>query len=314
VAELIQLKGVTKEYKKNTVLEDVSLTIEEGDLYGIVGMSGSGKTTLLNLISGFLEPSSGKVLFHTSINEELRDLNKNLKMFKKDIGFTPQHNSFYHKLTVNENLWHFGSLYKLRKETLAENIKNLLEVTHLSDHKHKLADQLSGGMQKRLDISCSLVHKPKLLILDEPTADLDPILQAEIMTLLQGVNKQGITVVFASHHLDSVERVCNKVAIVHHGKVENAGLLETLRNSNSPDHFTINIKSEDNKEEIINRLKELPVKKIVDKGSSLIIYPKNVNKIMDQLLTFIEEENLHLKAMDVRKPSLSEIFEKIAKE
>ena len=311
---LIQLKGVSKEYKKTQVLEEVNLTIEEGDLYGIVGMSGSGKTTLLNLISGFIEPSKGTVLFNSSVTDELRDLSKNLKKIKKDIGFTPQHNSFYYKLTVNENLRHFGSLYHLKKETLAENIKNLLQVTHLQAHQDKLADQLSGGMQKRLDISCSLVHKPKILILDEPTADLDPILQNEIISLLQGVNRQGITIVLASHHLESVEKICNKVAIVHHGKVEDAGLLEALRKSHAPDHFVINIKSVENKEEIISKLKELPIKKIIDKGGNLVVYPKDVNKIMDKLLSFIEKENLQFKSMDVRKPSLSEIFEKVANE
>ncbi|MEK6950490.1 MAG: ABC transporter ATP-binding protein, partial [Nanoarchaeota archaeon] len=169
---LLELKEVRKDFGANTILQNVTLSIEEGDIYGVIGESGSGKTTLLNILTGFLEPTEGEVLFLSKITHEPRNLHEHLHRIKKYIGFTPQHNSYYPKLTVKENLLHFGRLYGLNEELLINNIKMLLQFTGLFEHRHKLAEYLSGGMQKRLDVSCSLAHKPKILVLDEPTADL----------------------------------------------------------------------------------------------------------------------------------------------
>ncbi len=309
--ELIRLKEVTKEYRKRPVLQNVNLVIEEGDIFGVIGQSGSGKTTLLNLVAGFIEPTDGEVVYFSQISHREKDLHKNLHRLKKHIGFTPQHNSFYPKLTVKENLWHFGRLYGMDKETLATNIRNLLNFTHLIDNQDFLAEHLSGGMQKRLDLSCSLVHKPKLLILDEPTSDLDPTLQKEIIHLLQEVNKQGVTIVIASHHLDSIESICNKVAIIHQGKVHSNGLLDDVRKPYLRDHFTIRVRSSEQKQLLISKLRVLPMQKLVDKGDSLLIYPTNVDETVRNLLRIVREENLYLHDLDLRKPSLNEIFEKI---
>ncbi len=307
----IRLKEVTKKYKKSTILSDVNVTVHEGDVFGIIGQSGSGKTTLLNMVAGFVEPTEGAVLFATNNEDEGKDLNDNLHKFKKKIGFTPQHNSFYPKLTVEENLWHFGKMYGLKKTMLENNIKTLLNFTQLYDHRHKLAEELSGGMQKRLDISCSLVHKPEVLILDEPTADLDPILQKEIVHLLQEVNKQGVTVVIASHHLDSIEHMCNKVAIVHNKKVHSHGHMEDVRKPYLRDHFTISMKPGEQKEEIIARLKACPIKKIIDKGNNIVVYPEDMHQTTAQLLDIIKDNDLNFHDMSVGKPSLNEVFEKI---
>lgn len=311
--EIIRLKEVSKEYRKQAVLQEVNLAIEAGDVLGIIGQSGSGKTTLLNLIAGFIEPTEGEVTYYSKVEGREKNLTKNLRHLKKYIGFTPQHNSFYPKLTVMENLVHFGRLYGIDAQTLQNNIRSLLEFTELSKHQDKLAEHLSGGMQKRLDISCSLVHKPKILILDEPTADLDPLLQREILHLLQEVNQQGITIILASHHLDSIEHICNKVAIVHQGRVHSQGLIEDIKKPFLRDHFVINVHSGREKEQILQLLKTLPFKKIIDQGSRLEIYPEDVEKTMNSLLGLIKAENLYLHDLDLRKPTLHEVFEKIAK-
>ena len=308
---VIELKDVSKEYKKTRILNNVNLTIEEGDILGVIGKSGSGKSTLLNLLAGFIEPSTGEITFTSKSGNKILDLNDHLHLLKKEMGYTPQHNSFYPHLTVQENLEHFGLLYKMKPSTLKTNIDNLLHFTKLSKHRNKLAAHLSGGMQKRLDLSCSLVHKPKILILDEPTADLDPILQKEILHLLQEVNEQGVTVVIASHHLDHIEHLCNKVAIVHGQKVHSQGLLDDVRKPFVRDHFTITMKPGEKKEALINKLKVLPIKKIVDKGKKLVVYPENVPETMNQLLKIIKDENLQLHNMHVKKTSLDEVFENI---
>lgn len=312
--KLIELKGVSKSFGKNGILHDVNMIIEEGDIWGIIGRSGSGKTTLLNLIAGFLEPSSGDVLHSFKVTEEPKSLHAHLHQIKDQIGYAPQHNSFYPKLTVMENLLHFGQLYNLPKETLQNNIKSLLQATELVAHQNKLAEHLSGGMQKRLDIACSLVHKPRLLVLDEPTADLDPVLQKEIMNFLVQVNRQGVTLIIASHHLNLMEKVCNKVAIVHNGRVHSNGYLEEIRKPFLKDNFTISLSPGDDKEHLISILKTLPVDKIIDRQSHIIVHPKNVTKTITSLLALIQDENLYLHDLDLRRPSLDEIFETITQE
>lgn len=312
--ELIKLKGVEKAYRKNKILHDVNLTIESGDILGVIGKSGSGKTTLLNIIAGFIEPSEGETVYISQQDGKEKDLHRNLNKIKRHIGFTPQHNSFYPRLTVEENLWHFGRLYGVDRATLKSNIDSLLEFTKLSNHRKKLAEHLSGGMQKRLDISCSLIHKPRILILDEPTADLDPILQKEIIHLLEEVNKQGITIVIASHHLESIDKMCNKVAIVHKGTVHSHGLMADIKKSYQQDHFIINVASGTQKEQMIRRLQMHPFKKIIDQGHQLAIYPHDVEKTFSHVMGVIKEENMSLNNMDIRNPSLAEVFEKIASE
>lgn len=312
--KLIELKEVCKRFKSDVVLEDVSLTIEEGDILGVIGQSGSGKTTLLNLITGFLEPSSGEVLHSFKLTEGPKNLHEKLHEIKGLIGFAPQHNSFYPQLTVAENLLHFGQLYSLKKETILNNIKGLLKATRLYDDRHKLAEQLSGGMQKRLDIACSLVHKPKILILDEPTADLDPRLQKEIIYFLQEINRQGITLVIASHHLHHLEMICNKVAIIHKSKLSVCGLLEEIKRPYAKGYFTINLDLGSDKEKVLAMLNKMSIKEIIDNGNSLIVHPTNAVKTISYLLNTIEEENLCLRDMDIRRPSLNDIFDKITLE
>ena len=166
-------------------------------------------------------------------------------------------------------------------------------------------------MQKRLDISCSLVHKPKILILDEPTADLDPVFQKEILQMLQQVNKQGITVVVASHNLDGIESICHKIAIVHNARVHTYGSLEEVRKPYLRDNFTITVKTGQDKQELIKKLRVLPVKKIIERDGSLVLQPEDMETTMKKLLQIINEDNLYLHDVDVRKPTLTEIFEDI---
>jgi len=310
--DVIKLKEVSKSYKDNKVLHNVNLSVNEGDILGVIGKSGSGKTTLLNLLTGFVEATKGDITYVNKFGKE-RDLNRNLHKVKRHLGYCPQHNSFYPQLTVEENLLHFGMLYGINKTILKENISQLLKFTKLSDHKNKLAKHLSGGMQKRLDISCSLVHKPKILILDEPTADLDPILQQEIIHLLQEVNGQGITIVIASHHLESIETLCNKVIIVNKGEVHSFGEIENVKKPYLRDYFTINLPGKEGKDKLIEKLRGFPIKKIVDKGHSIVVYPEHVESTIGKLLSFIREENLYLHDMHFGKPSLNEVFERIVK-
>ena len=227
--EVIQLKEVTKEFGNKIILDNVSFSIKEGDVFGIIGQSGSGKTTLLNSLIGFYEPDEGEITYQLDGNLKRKPVHKNLNEVKRKFGFAAQVSSFYPKLTIKENLFHFGRLYGVKTKILHRNIKNLLEFTELKDYENKLSEHLSVGMAKRLDLSCSLIHNPKLLLLDEPTANLDPLLQKEILHLIDHANKQGITVVIASHHLHDIEKICNQIVLIKEGKIVAQGTVKEVK-------------------------------------------------------------------------------------
>jgi len=312
--DVIQLKEVSKEFGKKVILDNINFSIEEGDIFGIIGQSGSGKTTLLNILIGFYEPDEGKVLYQFDENKRPKEVHKHLHEIRKKFGFAAQISSFYPKLTIKENLFHFGKLYGIKTPILKNNKNNLLAFTKLKNHQNKLAEHLSVGMQKRLDLSCSLIHKPKILILDEPTADLDPILQKEILHLIKQANKQGITVIIASHHLNDIEHICNKVALIHKGRITTWGTVEEVKKPYLQRDGGIHIKAGENHQKMIEHAKQLPITQIIDKGDSLVLCSPEIQNALYHLINLIQRENITLEDLDIKKPTLQDVFETIIQE
>jgi len=312
--EILQLKGVTKEFNSKVILDRVSLSIEEGDIFGIIGQSGSGKTTLLNLLIGFYEPNEGKILYQSDPNKKPKEIHKKPLKIKRKFGFATQTFSFYPKLTITENLFHFGKLYGLRTPILKTNTNNLLEFTKLKKYQNKLAEEISVGMQKRLDLSCALIHKPKIILLDEPTANIDSILQKEIIHLIKQVNKLGITIIIASHHLNDIEKICNKVALIHKGKITICGAIEEIKQPYLQKEGAICLKTGEYHQKLIRYVKNLPLNKIIDKGDSLVLYSSEIQTTLQQLISLAQKENITFQDINIKKPSLQDIFESIIKE
>lgn len=211
--EFIQLKEVTKKFKKNVVLEKVDLNIPEKQITGIIGASGMGKTTILKMIMGFYKPTKGQIVYLK------RNVLKDLKNIRKIFGFSTEDGSFYQDLTVKENLYHFGSLYGMKKNKIKERTKEILDFVGLSKAVNTRAGDVSVGMKKRLDFACSLIHEPEVLILDEPTADLDPLLRAQILSLIKKIKNRGTTVVLTTQLLEEMDEICDYIAILHGKKI-----------------------------------------------------------------------------------------------
>ena len=190
---IIEVKSLTKKFKDRIVLDNVNLDIPEGKIIGIIGINGSGKTTLLKTMLGFYKPNSGNIFYQG------KKIEKIARAIKREFGYTSQDSSFYQKLTVKENMKYFGVLYGMHHKELIVNIKEILQFVELEEKKNVLAQNLSGGMQRRLDLACSMVHRPRILILDEPTEDLDPSLRRDIVNVIKKINKQGTTVIITSH-------------------------------------------------------------------------------------------------------------------
>ncbi len=302
----IQIVNVTKEFGKNVILDKVSLDIPARKIYGIIGESGSGKTTLLKTIIGYWKPDDGEVLY------EGRSLEKDMKFIKQIVGFATQDNCVYPKLTVRENLEYFGSMSNVPSNTLERNTDKILELVELKNAENKLAEELSGGMMRRLDIACALIHNPKILILDEPTQDLDPLLRKDIMNLIRKINENDTTIILTSHLLEETDQLCDEVAIIHEGRVLEAGTPEQLKNNYSKNEEIHLITRERKYKTIMSKLKDSGIKGSSVEGNSLIIYSDNAEKTLYHVLRAVDEVD-KLIEVDLKKPTLTEVFENLTK-
>ncbi len=207
---IIQAKDITKKYGNLTAVDNVSMTVEEGELVGIIGPDGAGKTTFLRMLSGALEPTSGSLLVNGKTFE------KNRGELKEDIGYLSQMSQAYGDLTVWENIEFFGKIRKVRD--WKERGERLLQFARLNEFKSRLADQLSGGMRQKLGVCCAVIHQPKILILDEPTTGVDPVSRRELWLILASFLRNRMTILVATPYLNEAER-CSKVALFNGGKL-----------------------------------------------------------------------------------------------
>ncbi|MFC1697161.1 ABC transporter ATP-binding protein [Nanoarchaeota archaeon] len=317
---IIELRDVTKQFRRKVVLDRVNFKIMEGDIFGVIGLSGCGKTTLLSVMVGFIDPEEGEVLFRAKemidkfSEDGLKSVKHNLNEVKKTFGFAAQTPSFYPRLTVVENLIHFGSLYGLSSHVLKSNIDQLLVLTGLEESKHTLSHDLSGGMQKRLDIACAMIHAPNVLILDEPTADLDPISRRQLWNLIRSINKRGTTILMSSHFLTEIELLCDNIAILHDTAILESGAPDQLKHlytkneeielESRPGDYGYILKK-------LNSSTSVKIEKSIVKNKRLIIYTPTAEKALHHILHIMESRREKLVDINVNKPSLSEIFESL---
>lgn len=312
---LIKVGKIGKSFGPKKVLSNISLEISPGEILGLIGASGSGKTTLLNMLIGFVSPDTGDVKFKESQviadKPSYKSVFKQRKRFKKIYGFAAQMPSFYEKLTVKENLYYFGELYKLSKEVLHSNVYSLLKLIDLESSSNLLAKNLSGGMERRLDIACSLIHNPQILIMDEPTSDLDPVLRRNIWDLIKQINSRGTTVVVSSHHLNELETLCHRIALIKDGTIMDIDTPENLKNKYLK-HHEIRIESHPgNYDELQKNLKKKfthEIYKIEQTGSELVLLCQDHKNILDQIVKTIEKSKEKIIELRLVKPSLSQVF------
>jgi ABC-2 type transport system ATP-binding protein len=218
---IIQIKNLTKNFGREQILDQINLNISRGKIIGLTGESGTGKTTLINILIGFLESDEGEIFFNSKGSLlNLNDLRKD-NAFYRFLGVSTQECSFYQDLSVNDNLMLYGSLNGLEKVGMNKRIDNLLNLVNLSEKKEELVSRLSSGMQKRLDIACSLIHKPKIIFLDEPTAHLDEKNREIIWSLVRKIKDEGTTVVVASHFLEELRKACDEIYLIKDKKIQN---------------------------------------------------------------------------------------------
>lgn len=212
---IISIDKLSKQFKgaETPTLKSISLQVERGSIYGLLGPNGAGKTTLISIICGIIEASSGTILIN---GKKLASDSKELKQL---IGVVPQDIALYPMLTARENLAFYGAMFGIHGEELQSKINDWLERLGLSHAADRRIDKFSGGMKRRINLIASILHDPKILFLDEPTVGVDVQSRTVIIEQLQALNKEGMTIIYTSHHLDEAEQFCTHIGIIDYGEI-----------------------------------------------------------------------------------------------
>lgn len=216
---LIELKDVSKAFKKQQVLKNINMTVNENEIFGLIGPSGSGKTTLIRLIIGAISSDTGSIHVMDYKIPNLKALDA--------IGYMPQNDALYNDLSGYDNLMFFGEMYHMKRDTLKQRAKEVLKLVELEEAAGKKVINYSGGMKKRLSLAVALLHSPKFLILDEPTVGIDPILRKKIWDEFYKLKEQGISIIVTTHVMDETSK-CDRLALIYHGGILACDTVEAL--------------------------------------------------------------------------------------
>jgi ABC-2 type transport system ATP-binding protein len=209
---MIKADNLKKRFGSTVALDDVSFEVKKGETFGLLGPNGAGKTTTIQLLCGLLKPDSGTVTLDGKTDPTLVEV-------RLSLGMVPQTLAIYEELSAEENLRFFGRIYGLSGQHLKERVKDCLEIAGLTQRSKERVSKYSGGMKRRLNMVCSLLHEPPLLLLDEPTVGVDPQSRNSIFDTIESMKKQGRTIIYTTHYMEEAERLCDRVAILDHGKI-----------------------------------------------------------------------------------------------
>ena len=225
--QIITIDGVSKNYKSKKALDGVSLSVEQGELFGLLGVNGAGKTTLIKILCGLTKKSGGKITVNGL------DLDRDIDKIKEIIDISPQETAVANNLTVKENLEFFANIYNNND---ANAISEIVDTFSLNEVLNQRAKTLSGGYKRRLSIAIALISNPQILFLDEPTLGLDVFARRELWSIIKKLQKK-ITIILTSHYLEEIESLCDRVAILSKGKLLNIGTIDELKQATNADSF-----------------------------------------------------------------------------
>jgi ABC-2 type transport system ATP-binding protein len=220
---MIQVEELRKHYGDLRAVDGISFTAEPGRIFGLLGPNGAGKTTTISCVSGLLQPTSGRVLVQG------HDVVRDAKAARQHLGIVPQELALYEDLPAGANLSYWGAAYGMRGESLRARVAEVLEIIGLADRAKEPVGRFSGGMKRRLNFGCGIVHAPRVLLLDEPTAGVDPQSRMRLLDLVREQVRGGATVVYTTHYMEEAQELCDRLAIVDQGRLLAEGTLDELR-------------------------------------------------------------------------------------
>lgn len=301
---MIRIEHLSKAFDSIKAVDDISLEINKGEIFGFLGPNGAGKTTTISMISGLLKPDSGKIVVDSL------DLKSNLQSIKKMMGVVPQEMAFYEELSAKENLLFWGKLQGVKRKILEERIYTYLEIAGLLGRENDPLKKYSGGMKRRINLIIGLIHQPKLLLLDEPTIGIDVQTRLNIFNLIKQTSSQGTTILYTTHNLQEAEELCHRIAIMDHGKILAQGTLEELiQIVGEKDIIIISGKfSVDQGRKITAVFKEAKVLSLME---GKIILSLEATKKMPLLLEEFFKQGIGIDDISIKQPNLESVFLKL---
>jgi ABC-2 type transport system ATP-binding protein len=299
---IVKVNGLVKRYDKLVALDYLDLEVEEGEIFGLLGPNGSGKTTAINCILSLLKYDKG------SIEIFGKPMGPNAYNLKKDIGIIMQNVAVFDELTVYENIAYFCGLYIKDKAEVKRLTEEAIEFVSLEDFKNFYPKKLSGGLLRRLNIACGIVHKPKLIILDEPTVAVDPQSRNKILEGIKKLNQEGATIIYTSHYMEEVEQLCTNIAIIDKGRVIAKGTKEDLKSLISIGE-KITIEAYRLADSVIDELKVLPNIYTAEYKENLLEVKSGRGKNnLVSVLQFLSDRNISFGRVITEVPTLNDVF------
>ncbi|HET6581196.1 MAG TPA: ATP-binding cassette domain-containing protein [Methanoregula sp.] len=300
MAVAIKISNLTKKFGDLVAVDNISFDIEQGEIFGLLGPNGAGKTTMLSMLSTMLRPTSGSAKINGIDIEEDED------GVRKSIGIVFQDQSLDEELTAWENMDFHGRLYRIPADIRKQRIVELLKLVELEDRKNDIVKTFSGGMRRRLEIARGLLHHPSVLFLDEPTLGLDPQtrnhLWVYIATLAQ---EKGITIILTTHYMDEADRLCNRIAIIDHGKIIALDTPKNLKDGIGGDVVTI--KSPD-PDAIVGALSEPWITRVEKHRDEVNISLQNAEQHISTIVTLLNTLRIPIDSIAIHKPTLEDVF------
>ncbi len=299
---MIHIENLVKRYGSLIALDHLNLDIEEGEIFGLLGPNGSGKTTAIGCLLALLKYDKGQI---TVFGKEMHPDSYNIK---KNIGVVMQNIAVFEQMSVWENIDYFCGLYIKDKAKRKELVEEAIRFTNLEDYRKIRPKKLSGGLLRRLNIACGIVHKPKLIILDEPTVAVDPQSRNKILEGILELNKQGSTIIYTSHYMEEVEQICSRIAIIDHGRVLATGTKEELKNMIKTGE-TITIEAIAADDALLAGLHALPhVFDITYEEQVLKIRLSSARHNLVRILNFLTERDVSFGRVFSELPTLNDVF------
>ena len=289
---IIRAQNLLKRYGELVAVDEIDFDIERGEAIGLLGPNGAGKTTTISMLVGLLEPDSGTVTINDSGSPQQPEL-------RKLIGIAPQKLSLYEELTAKENLTFFSRLHVLSSSQTRQRVSWCLEFAGLSDRANDLVRNYSGGMQRRLNLASALVHEPEIVLLDEPTVGVDPQSRNHLFEKIEHLKEQGVTILYTTHYMEEAQRLCDRVAIMDHGKILDIDKTESL------------LQRHGGRSVVTAIVDELPT----SLKSDLKLHDGNQLRLEStdpvEQISSLHREGLRFSSLQIKQPDLESVFLKL---
>ncbi|MEO2202859.1 ABC transporter ATP-binding protein [Paenibacillus pabuli] len=299
---VLEIKQLTKKFGDFIAVDNITMSVKDGEIFGFLGANGAGKSTAINMIASLLRITKGEI-------EVLgKSIAKHGKFAKMNIGIVPQELAIYEDMTAYENVHFFAGLYGLRGAELKERVIEALAFVGLGDKHKSYPKNFSGGMKRRLNIACAIAHRPKLLIMDEPTVGIDPQSRNYILGSVKKLNELGSTIFYTSHYMEEVEEICTRIAIIDHGKIIAEGTKGQLKAIiTNQKNIGIEVRSAENLNK--NKLEGIAGVNRVEVEDRIVKITSdsevnNLNRIIQQLMA----DDIEIRSVEENEPSLETVF------